>query len=574
MEKLGWLAPEVTQRAAASAMELVPNPDREAPHFTSWVVNSLHESRQSVCRVRTTLDLSIQKEAERLLRDGVEALEDRSCRGGAAVVLSTDPCEVLALVGSPDFSSPDAGEVNAALVRRQPGSAVKPFTYACAFTGSLRPSSILHDLPTDYPTMTGLFSPRNYAETFSGPVSAKMALANSWNVPSVEVLHITGIEDVARTFEAVGLGCGDIERVGLGIALGVAEVRLLDLAAAYATLGRGGTWVEPIAIASAWDLNRASLILPEPKRNEAIDPDACAWINEILSDPAARAAAFGRGGPLEFSGPVGAKTGTSSDWRDAWALLYTRRHVVAVWMGNPDGSPTESVTGALGPAFVAQRLLEAIEPEESMQPFVIPRTTQMRPVCPLSGCAPGPHCPQRDWAPFRIDDPPLKACPVHGARTIDVATGRLARRCTPKDRLAPRLFAELPPRFALWLHGEGQSSAPTELTDCLCGRASCCGFDDEREPAGEPSEFVIIRPARGSVYTIDPTLCTDQQELALEAVAPPGRRVRWEIDGREVGTTLGRHRIFWPLEPGAHDVRAWIPEEDLFATRRFVVYSE
>ncbi len=413
MQRSGWLTASETERACDSPLVIAPTPRRASPHFNAWVLDSLDPGCSPPASLTTTLDSATQNLAERALRDRLESLGDRA-RGGAVIVLDTEDAAVRAMVGSRSFDSPDAGQVNASLSPRQPGSAVKPFTYAVAFAGSIRPSTILADVPTSYEDPTGVFAPRNYAGGFAGPVPARLALANSWNVPTVEVLERVGLAQVARGYEAVGLAREeDVERLGLGLTLGAGEVSLLDLAAAYATLARGGVWAPPRGLFAAQDEEGRQIALPGGIRRAALDPMACAWVNAILSDPALRSAAFDRGGPLEMDGAVAGKTGTSSDWRDAWAVLYSTRHTVAVWMGNPDGSPTGQVTGAEGPARVARTIMDWLWAREPALPFTIPDGLEQRAICPLSGCAAGAECPQFDWAPFRCDDPPLGPCPVH-----------------------------------------------------------------------------------------------------------------------------------------------------------------
>ncbi len=586
MKRCGWLTADDTERACSSALDLVPQLPRTAPHFDAWVLDSIGLACRSPASVITTLDSATQALAEAALRERLESLGGRA-RGGAVIVLDTPDAAVRAMVGSRSFDSPDAGQVNMALSPRQPGSAVKPFTYAVAFAGSIRPSTILADVPTSYEDPTGVFTPRNYAGGFAGPVSARLALANSWNVPTLDVLARTGLAEVAKGFEAVRLAREEeISRLGLGLTLGVGEVTLLDLAAAYATLARGGDWLAPRGVVRAHDRDGRQIPLRDIEEQgrrrasgPALEPVGCAWVNAILSDPAARAAAFERGGPLEFDGPVAAKTGTSSDWRDAWAVLYSTRHTVAVWMGNPDGSPTDQVTGAQGSAVVACAIMASLEEREPSGPFPMPECVEQRAVCPLSGSAAGPNCPQIDWAPFRRSDPPLDPCRVHVALRIDRTTGLLARSCTPPSRVRTALYAQLPERFAYWQMDRGFPGPPEAATECACGSASCCPLDAPRSFV-LPSErrLAIVRPIDGTEIALDPTLAPGQQMLALEAAAPTDAAVDWYVDGVAQGTTRGQERIFWPVRTGEHRIAAKLsssaghspagPQDAVFATVR------
>ncbi len=557
MERLGWISAEDSRRARAANLEIEARSRvHRAPHFAAWIEETARESPGGIARIRTTLQPAIQAIAEQALSRRVRALRHRRIAGGAVVVLDSRNAELLAMVGSPDWRSPEAGQFNAALAPRQPGSAVKPFTYAVAFAESLRPSTILADVPVSYEGPGGSFAPRNYSGKFAGPVPARLALANSWNVPAVEVLRRADPAAVAAGFQSLGLEIDDPSRLGLGLTLGAGEVSLLDLAAAYATLARGGLWIAPKAIEEIEDPDGRVRPGPPQARREALDAISCSWVNEILSDPSARGDAFYRDGPLEMAGPVAAKTGTSSDWRDAWAIFYTTRHTVAVWMGNPDGTPTDEVTGAQGPAFVAREILEAAEGADPAAPFPVPDGVERRPVCPVSGGAAGPDCANADFEPFRVGDPPLEPCDAHRAYRIDVTNGLLARACTPSELVRRRVFVELSERFAFWQSDEGIAPVPQEATLCRCGRPGCRILDGDRSlaPRARVTKVAILRPAAGTVLAIDPTIPPLQQQLALEASAPAGSLLRWKIDGREIGRTRAAHRLYWSPAAGRHEI--------------------
>lgn len=198
------------------------------------------------------------------------------------------------------------------------------------------------------------------------------------------------------------------------------------------------------------------------------------------------------------------------------------------------------------------------------EPFAVPEGVERRAVCPLSGCAAGPDCPQADFEPFRSTDPPLQPCQVHVSRRIDTETGRLARTCTPSFRIRRAVFVQLPERYALWEEECGLRQPPQDATECLCGRPDCGTLDAAaiRAPA-TANELAILRPLDGTVLALDPTLAPHQQELALEALAPAGAEVVWRIDGRIQGTTRGVHRLFWSVSPGSHRIEASVPAQRL-----------
>ncbi len=266
------------------------------------------------------------------------------------LVLDNARAEWLAWEGSGSYADRDhGGTINGALALRQPGSALKPFTYALGFETGATPATVLPDIPASYPTAQPgvLYTPRNYDGTFHGPLRVRQALAGSQNVPAVALASTIGVPDVLRFLKSVGFTAFDrnAAHYGLGLTLGNAEVTLAQLVGAYAVLARGGIWIEPRAAADE--------AAAPPKR--VMSSRAAYWVTDVLADPEARAYVFGRGGSLEFPFTVAVKTGTSQAYRDNWTIGYTREVTVGVWVGNFDRQPlvgSSGVTGA-GPIFHA-----------------------------------------------------------------------------------------------------------------------------------------------------------------------------------------------------------------------------
>jgi penicillin-binding protein 1C len=320
----------------------------------------------------------------------------------AVVVLKNDTGEWLAWEGSGDyFDAAHGGTINGPLALRQPGSALKPFTYALAFEEGWSPASVVADVPSHFPTAeTGIvYSPRNYDGRFRGPLLVRRALAGSENVPAVAVAAEIGVPKLVRFLRSAGLTSFDKtpSHYGLGMTLGNAEVQLAQLAGAYATFARGGVLVEPVAIP---DNRRTAIRLMSPR--------TAFWITDILSDADAREYIFGRGGSLDFPFPVAAKTGTSEGYHDNWAIGYTRDVTVGVWVGNFDRSPltnSSGVTGA-GPIFhgvmLAAQKRVAGAPDVMDTPLAVPTGDVTRiSICALSGMRAGESCPARvgEWLP-------------------------------------------------------------------------------------------------------------------------------------------------------------------------------
>ena len=300
---------------------------------------------------RSTLDASVQRVALTALRRQLAELRGRDVDDGAVVVLDNASGEVLAWVGSAGPGSA-AAEVDAVLARRQPGSTIKPFVYALALQHRLiTAASILDDAPLQLAAGAALYQPQNYDLGFKGPVSARVALASSLNVPAVRVAAMLGPDAVFDKLVDAGLPL--LESAGFhghALALGSAEVSLLDLTNAYRMFAQGGLW-RP----ARW---HAAAPAAPPRR--VFGAGTAYVVSDILADAAARALTFGLDGPLVTRGWAAAKTGTSKDMRDNWCIGYTSRFTVGVWVGNASGAPMHGVSGVSGAAPVWREVVERL----------------------------------------------------------------------------------------------------------------------------------------------------------------------------------------------------------------------
>ena len=312
--------------------------------------------------LRTTLDLALNRYAETTLRQHLSRLQAQHVSDGAIVVLDNRSGDVLALVGSENYLAPAAGQVNGAWAPRSPGSTFKPFTYLLALERGATPATVVADVPTEFATATGLFAPVNYDRHCYGPMRYRLALANSLNISAVKVLaSLGGPAPLQQLLQRCGLSTlgRPAEHYGLGLTIGNAEARLLELANAYACLARLGEY-KPYRLlldsSGSWGSPSSNPQLPTAR--QVADPDAAYLIADILSDNDARALAFGAETPLRFSFPVACKTGTSSDFRDNWAFGYTPEFTAGIWVGNFDGSPMKHVSGVTGAAPLLHDLVE------------------------------------------------------------------------------------------------------------------------------------------------------------------------------------------------------------------------
>ena len=333
----------------------------KAPHFVMNVRSVLAKKygekivSQGGLKVITTLDLGLQEMAEEVVLEQITKLAPLKVGNGAAMVTDTESGEILAMVGSKDYFDPQGGNFNVALALRQPGSAIKPVTYATAFKIGYTPATILLDTPTTFPNPWGKpYSPVNYDGRFHGPVPIRTALGSSYNIPAVKMLQIVGIPEMLKTAREMGITTlNKPENYGLSLTLGGGGVKLLDMMAVYGTLASGGVMFGPNPILKVIDPNGNVLEENlEAEGKKAITEEVAYLLSSILSDNNARAPAFGTNSQLQIPGhTVAAKTGTSDNKIDNWAFGYTPEYVVGVWVGNNDNSPmdprlTSGITGA------------------------------------------------------------------------------------------------------------------------------------------------------------------------------------------------------------------------------------
>lgn len=338
-----------------------------APHFALMVLEELEErygGEEKVARsgfkVKTTLNLEWQKHAENAVKNHVNNLARNRASNGGAVAIDPKTGEIRTLVGSKDWFNEDFGKFNIATALRQPGSAFKPIVYAAGFEQRvISPATILKDEPTTFtgPYVQGSYTPRNYDGRFRGPVLTRRALANSLNVPSVEVMSKVGLPEAIQMAQKMGITTlKDPSNYGLSLVLGGGEVKPIELTNAYAAFANGGEINKITTILEIKDKNGQTIYTATPEKNRAVKPETAFLISSIISDSQARQEVFGNA--LDISRPAAAKTGTTQDFRDAWTVGYTPSLAVGVWVGNNDNTPMDSVAGSLGAAPIWRSLME------------------------------------------------------------------------------------------------------------------------------------------------------------------------------------------------------------------------
>ena len=365
------------------------------------IVTALHDGHPTV---RSTLDGSLQRLAIDTLRTQLRELQGRRVEDGAVVVLDNASGDVLTWVGSSGSLS-RAAQVDGVMARRQPGSALKPFLYAQALAEHrLTAASLLDDSPAQLSTASGLYMPQNYDHRYQGWVSVRTALGSSLNIPAVRTLVMVSPDAFHQQLQRLGMhfpeGSG---YYGYSLALGSAEVSLLQLTNAYRALANGGQWCPVHLLSAAYRRGAPSSLTgpvehadglpaiatkpassafhdasirkddesrqwPPEDCHQALDAGAAFIIGDILSDRHARLPTFGLDSVLDTRFWSAVKTGTSKDMRDNWAVGYSQRYTVGVWVGNASGAPMHDVSGTSGAAPVWATMMRELHRHEASRP--------------------------------------------------------------------------------------------------------------------------------------------------------------------------------------------------------------
>ena len=422
-----------------------------APHWVDRILRSPF----AVLR-RTSLDAPLQRDILGIVAAHRADLLRHGAHSVAIAVLDNRTGEWLAWEGSGDYFGDNfGGAIDGVTTLRQPGSALKPFTYALAFEQGFTPATVIADVPSHFATAEPgvVYTPRNYDGRFRGPLRARVALAGSENVPAVTTLAKIGPESLLRFLRRAGFRdlTHTADYYGVGLTLGDAEVTLEQLVKAYAIFARGGDGV--------------------------LSQRTAFWITDILSDEHAREYIFGSGGSLDFPFPVAVKTGTSQAYRDNWTVGYTREITVGVWVGNFDRSELRNSSGITGAAPIFHDvMLAAVKRVGGGRGPIVDRPSdlELQPICALSGHRPSTECPaiESEWLPASNR---VEFCSWHRAQRV-----------------------ELPAEYRAWDVGAGPLAGTGRLR------------------AGHHT-LHILNPANGATFWIDPTLRAEFQALQLKA---------------------------------------------------------
>jgi penicillin-binding protein 1C len=579
MVKHGYLSEEQARLAREETLHFAASPfPIRAPHFVMYVRGLLEKElglerlERGGLHIYTTLDVDLNDTARDLARYRLARLAEcngrrtncppggHNVRNMALVALDPRTGEILSMLGSPDyFSARIDGAVNGTTALRQPGSSIKPITYAAAFqSGELTAATMMLDVRTSFVTREGAsYVPLNYDLQFRGPVRLREALGSSYNLIAVQVLDKVGLEPMTGLARRLGISTfDDPQRLGLSLTLGGGEVRLLELTAAYAALANGGHAVRPVAVHRVEDEQGRILWSSGPGLGaRALDARVAYLVTDILSDDVARIPSFGEGSVLALSVPAAVKTGTTTDFLDNWTIGYTPELVVGVWAGNADNEPMRDISGVSGAAPTWHDFVENALKGRPVMEFQRPDGLVEVEVCALSGHLPGPDCPHRVRELFLEGTEPVETCNMHHRVAVHRATGLPAPAGTPADELAYRVVTILPAEAEHWAREKGvwedltAWSVPVPVTQTLALASSS-------QASG--GALLMTTPDRGAVYRLDPALPRGAQRISISAsCAIPLQEVTLLVDGQPLARfEKPPYRVLWQLEPGRHTFRA------------------
>jgi penicillin-binding protein 1C len=541
----GVIDPESYESARYELREMPPffreaRPD-DSYHFVLRALDEYSKSPNARLDrpIRTSLDPRVQELASELAAAAIPEYRRLGADNLALIVADATDGDVLAYVGSAGyFDDRNKGSIDYCRVPRSSGSTLKPFLYAFGLeTGAFGPGSVLADMPLRIKDRGGEYSLTDFDDSYMGPMLYRRALGNSRNVPAIRVLDGIGLEDC---YERLGrLGLHDFERradfYGYGMAVGGIYTSLDKLVSAYGCLASDGHSF-PLAWFPGAPRDIGSVLISEASAR---------MISLFLSDTESRLPSFAGTALTNFPFPVAVKTGTSNGFRDAWALGYSRRYVIGLWIGHSDHLRMNHVAGSTVAALLLE-LFEALQPEAARgvgeEPFPPPRGWTTARICADSGALATEACPHTVLERFAPGAEPRQACRIHARVVVDSSTGEPASPSTPLERRVAGISTDLGPEYAAYSIARGFVRPGISESSLASARLS------------------LSSPIDGTRVVIDPDTPARFQTLALRAnVSPPVPEIVWLVDGREFARAAYPYEARWPISPGRHRISARFP---------------
>ncbi len=508
LQEKGLISEEEYQAAVEPGWNMGKvHPPIEAGHFVGHVHRSgLAGKNPGNGVLVTTLDGPLQERIQAILDTRLRDLRKNDAVDGGVLVVDHERNEVLAWVNGGGLTNAEPGGwIDAVTTPRQPGSTLKPFLYSLAMEKGWTAATLIDDSPLTEPIRFGLHSFHNFSRTHYGPLRLREALGNSLNIPAVRTIRFTGVESFLESLHHLGFQSlkRSSDYYGEGLALGDGEVTLFELVQAYSALARRG------------EFRPLKLVLGSAEHDEAgkrvFGEAVSSLIADILSDPQARRLEFGEGHLLRFPDRTAVKTGTSSDYRDAWAVGFSGRYAAGVWMGRMDRRPMEGITGTSGAALVLRSIFAELNRYENTRPIQLHSSLIPQTICRITGMRAGPQCPaMREW--FPPSSVREETCTLH------TSANQVSDRAPPLPETAD-------------------------------------GLPDIR----------FLQPTPGLRLAMDPHIPDELETFAMKVPEDlPVARVEWLVDDQVAAETgPHEHQFLWRLQPGRHiaQARVWLDGE-------------
>lgn len=573
MTKYSFISQDEANAALAQPLSLRSNKfGLKAPHFVHMIIQQLEEEfgeevfRTNGLQIFTTLDYDLQLKAEQIIERHVDSLQKNHVTNGALIAMDVRTNQILVWVGSKDyFNEKIDGAVDMVQALRQPGSSIKPLTYLAAFEKGYTPATVLYDIPTQFETDQGPYTPKNYDLQFHGPVRVRTALGSSFNIPAVKTLEYVGVENFISFLRKFGVRTltQPSNFYGLALTLGGGEVRLIDMAHAYNIIANYGIDRKDSTILKITD--GEGKVLHEwhkPEENYILGThgkDHAYQIIDILKDPLARLPGFGEGTVLEISHEAAVKTGTTRNFRDNWTIGFTPDLLTAVWVGNADGSPMQNVSGVDGAGPIWADFMEAALAFSPRQTF--PKTLSVKEVqiCTISGKLSSGICPETIYEIFVRGSEPTEKDDYYQQVWIEKNSGQIIQDACTKlydpSRLEQRVVVVYPKELQRWAAQNGYSIP--RIAPCGLSGDVSSGYTDGL-PNEQATSVFIDNPLPNDEYLFDYTLPPQDQKIPFRITVPIETiEVHYFVDGAEIAVQKEAPFSFlWLPAKGEHIVEA------------------
>ncbi len=476
-----------------------PSLNLEAPQFIQYVRDSNSKNSYKVeAKIKTTLNPELQILTDDLLVNRLLSLKSKKLSNAAALIVDHSSHEILAWssigLGCRENKNLAGCKLDMVVTPRQPGSSLKPFLYAAALEKGWTAATLIDDSPIAETVGTGLHRFNNYSRIHYGKITLRNALGNSLNIPAIHAIEFVGTSSYLEKLHSLGFVnlSKSSDFYDHGLALGSGEVSLFEIVRAYSTLANKGIYSE-----LKYDLNTDS-----PQINKVVfSPEVSSLIGNILSDPWARSLEFGGNNVLNFPQATAVKTGTSTDYRDSWAIGYNSKFVVGIWMGNVDYSPTDGVTGSTGPALVLRSIFNSLAFQYNSGPLYLSPKLIKKEICSLQ---------------------------KHGSEEIN-----------------KQVDCELKTEYFI----------ESNILDSQINSSDLAIEEQEQ------IKYKIAKPSSNLEMAFNPRVPAEKQAFEMKIFPEViSREVEWYVDGSLVNKSQGGTYI-WPVVRGRHSVQAGILAE-------------